>query len=470
MTIMYIRNSRFMSVTHNLTENKFQIFRKFNFQILGKFCSAHEWHPHVIILIKGGHIMNTKLLAAVLALILCCALCCTASADEKIQIQFLNGLTGGDGAFMRKITDGFNASQDKYEIVESQEKDHLTKFKANGADLTIMGDNDLYTYVADGLIQDASAVYEAAGISLDDYIDAAQEAVLLDGVPYGFPLDIHPLTMFYNKALISEDEVPTTYEDLVALNEKLQAQDPSLYVMAIPGSGLPELYWYSTAMQYGMEFEEDGACNFNQEKLIDIFMMYHDMVFVDHLSPANLGLDAEFTSFAKTADDITTQAAISLTGVWFYSTAAEIYGDDLGIAKIPVLGDEFATSGGAHVLAISSEVTDEDKLAGIAAFMSYMFTPENLLNWADSGQTPVHKATMDLIRANPEKWPVAAVNVDAVENSKPNPKVYNSGAQTGYVTTNIWPLVVSDPDLTREELAELFEQATKNARQIADEE
>lgn len=37
MTIMYIRNSQFMSVTHNLTENKFQILRKFNFQILGKF-------------------------------------------------------------------------------------------------------------------------------------------------------------------------------------------------------------------------------------------------------------------------------------------------------------------------------------------------------------------------------------------------------------------------------------------------
>ena len=63
-------------------------------------------------------------------------------------------------------------------------------------------------------------------------------------------------------------------------------------------------------------------------------MKWHDMVFTDHLSPANLGLDSEFTSFAKTADDITTQAAISLTGVWYYSTAKEVYGDDLGIAAI----------------------------------------------------------------------------------------------------------------------------------------
>lgn len=411
-----------------------------------------------------------KMLAMVMALVLCCAMCVSAVADEKIQIQFLNGLTGGDGAFMRKITDGFNASQDKYEVIEAQEKDHLTKFKANGADITIMGDNDLYTYAVDGLIQEVSAVYEAAGVKLDDFIDAAQVAVKLEDGIYGFPLDIHPLTMFYNKELISEEEVPTSLEDLVKLNEKFQAQDPSLYVMAIPGSGLPELYWYSSAMQYGLEIAEDGACNFNQEKLIDIFMMYHDMVYGKKLSPANLGLDAEFTSFAKTASDITTQAALAMTGVWFYGAASEIYGENLGIAKIPVFGDEFATCGGAHVLCVSSEVTDAAKLEGIAAFFNYMFKPENLLNWADSGQTPVHKATMDAIRANPEKWPVAAVNVDAVTASKPNPKVYNSGAQMGYVNTNIWPLVVSDPDLTREELADLFAQATKNARQIADEE
>ncbi|MGN1369520.1 MAG: extracellular solute-binding protein [Aristaeellaceae bacterium] len=411
-----------------------------------------------------------KMLALVMVLVFCCAACMTATADEKIQIQFLNGLTGGDGAYMRKITDGFNASQDKYEVIESQEKDHLTKFKANGADLTIMGDSDLYTYVVDGLVQEVSAVYDAAGVKMDDFIESAQIAVQVNDGTYGFPLDIHPLTMFYNKALISEDEVPTCYEDLVELNKKFQAQDPSLYVMAIPGSGLPELYWYSAAMQYGLELAEDGACNFNQEKLIDIFMMYHDMVFVDNLSPANLGLDAEFTSFAKTANDITTQAALAMTGVWFYGAASEIYGENLGIAKIPVFGDEFATCGGAHVICVSSEVTDAAKLEGIAAFFNYLYQPENLLNWADSGQTPVHKATMDVIRANPEKWPVAAVNVDAVTASKPNPKVYNSGTQMGYVNNNIWPLVVSDPDLTREELADLFAQATKNARQIADEE
>ena len=387
----------------------------------------------------------------------------------KIQISFLNGFTGGDGDFMKRITDGFNSSQDKYEIVESQEKDHLTQFKANGADLLIMGDTDLYTYAVDGMIQDLSGIYEKAGLAEEDFVEPAIEAATIDGALYGVPLDIHPLTMFYNKELVSEEEVPETYEDLVALNDKLQAQDPSLYVMGIPGSGISEQYWMALAAQYGIELESDGYCDFSQDKLADVFMKWHDMVFVDHLSPANLGLDSEFTSFAKTADDITTQAAVALTGVWFYSTAADVYGENLGIAPLPTIGEEVGTYGSSHNFVVSSEVTDEEKIDGIVEFLKYAYTPENLLNWADSGQTPVYKPTMDLIRENPDQYPVPAVNVDTVETCVFSPQVYNGIAQTNYVTENIWGKVTTEEDLTHDELMGLLEQATENAKQLAGE-
>lgn len=433
----------------------------------------------IIWLRKGGKIMKWKKIVAVMlsaAMVTGLAACGSSGGEGgsdgstgKIQISFLNGFTGGDGDFMKRITDGFNSSQDKYEIVESQEKDHLTQFKANGADLLIMGDTDLYTYAVDGMIQDLSGIYEKAELAEEDFVEPAIEAATIDGALYGVPLDIHPLTMFYNKELVSEEEVPETYEDLVALNDKLQAQDPSLYVMGIPGSGISEQYWMALAAQYGIELESDGYCDFSQDKLADVFMKWHDMVFVDHLSPANLGLDSEFTSFAKTADDITTQAAVALTGVWFYSTAADVYGENLGIAPIPTIGEEVGTYGSSHNFAVSSEVTDEEKIDGIVEFLKYAYTPENLLNWADSGQTPVYKPTMDLIRENPDQYPVPAVNVDTVETCVFSPQVYNGLAQTNYVTENIWGKVTTEEDLTHDELMGLLEQATKNAKQLAGE-
>lgn len=275
---------------------------------------------------------------------------------NKVQITYLNGFTGGDGAFMRKITDGFNASQDKYQMIESQEKDHLTNFKANGADVVVIAGASLYTFVEDGMIQELSGLYDAAGVSLEDFIPAGQEIVKMNDGVYAFPLDIHPLTMFYNKELVPE--APATFDDLVKLNQELQAANPDLYAMAIPSSGLIEYYFMALAAQNGIDVVQDGYCNFATEEFADVLMKWHDMVFVDKLSPANLGLDAEFTSFAKTADDITTQAAVSLTGPWYYSTAAEIYGDNLGIAPIPVIGTKEATYGGSHTIAVSSQVTE----------------------------------------------------------------------------------------------------------------
>ena len=196
-------------------------------------------------------------------------------------------------------------------------------------------------------------------------------------------------------------------------------------------------------------------------------MKWHDMVFVDKLSPANLGLDAEFTSFAKTADDITTQAAVCLTGPWYYSTAAELYGENLGIAPIPTIGTQTATYGGSHTIAVSSQVTDEAKMDGIAAFLNYMYTPENLLNWADSGQTPVHIETMEIIKANPEKYPVPSVNAGTVDTAKIGPKVYNSNEQLSYISSSIFSKLVTVENLTKEEIMSELEIATDIAKQIA---
>lgn len=391
----------------------------------------------------------------------------TTTEGDKIKITFLNGFTGGDGAFMRKITDGFNASQSKYEIAESQEKDHLTQFKANGSDLIVLGGSELYTYVEDGMVQEISSVYNEAGVAVDDFITAAQDIVEMNDGVYAFPLDIHPLTMFYNKELVTE--APKTYEDLIEINSKLQAENPEVYVMAIPSSGLIEWYYMALAAQNGINIVNDGYCNFATDNFADILMTWHDMIFVDQLSPSNLGLDAEFTSFAKTADDITTQAAISLTGPWYYSTAKEIYGDNLGIASIPIIGEENATYGGSHTIAISSQVTEEEKLVGIVEFIKYLYTPENLLNWADSGQTPVHKAALEIIKAAPDEYPLPSVNAEAVETAKIGPKVYNVGEQLSYISNNVFGKVVSEENLTKEDLMTELEKATETARQIAEE-
>lgn len=388
-------------------------------------------------------------------------------AADKVQIRFLNGFTGGDGGYMRAITDGFNASQDKYEIVESQEKDHYLKFKSGEYDLVVIHGDRLKTFADDGMIQDVTSVYEKAGLKLDDFIGAAQDMVQLNDGTYAFSLDIHPLVMFYNKQLCPE--APKTYDDIKKLNEELQAKDSNLYAMGVPGLGLVEFYYMALANQNGIDIQNGEALKFDTDEFADTLMTFHDMIFTDKVSPAKLGLDGEFKTFMQDEESAGgTQTAIALTGPWFYQAAKEKYGDDLGVAPIPTLGNEAGTYGNAHTIAVPSRVEDEEVIDGIAEFLKYLYTPENLIGWADAGQAPTHVATKELIQQDAEKYALACANYEQFDNCKIAPQVYNVGEQTKYINENTFNMIVSTEDLTKEDLMAELEKATNTAQQVSE--
>lgn len=388
-------------------------------------------------------------------------------SSEKIKISFLNGFTGGDGGYMRKITDGFNESQDKYEIVESQEKDHYLKFKSGDYDLVVIHGDRLKTYVDDEMIQDAGSIYEKAEISLEDFAKAGQDIVSVNDGVYAFPLDIHPLVMFYNKELVKE--APKTYEDIVVLNNELKQKGDNVYAMGVPGLGLVEFYYMSLANQSGVEILDGDSLNFATDEFADILLQFNKMIFEDKVSPSKLGLDGEFKTFVQDEEGGSgSQTAIALTGPWYYSAAKEKYGDNLGIAAVPVMGKEEGTYGNAHTIAVSASVEGEEKEAGIAEFLKYMYSPEVLINWADAGQAPLHKATMDYIEENKDAYPLAYINQQQFENCKIAPQVYNVGEQTKYINENVFNMVVSTEGLTKEALMKELEKATQMAKQISE--
>jgi ABC-type glycerol-3-phosphate transport system substrate-binding protein len=415
----------------------------------------------------------TKFLALVVSVFLLLAGCSNGSSsgpekteDGKIKISFINGFTGGDGAYMKKITKAFNASQDKYVVTELQEKDHYTKFKSGNYDLVVIHGNNLETYKQDGLIQDIGPVIKKAGIKESDFHQAGLDIAKLEGGMYAVPLDIHPLTMFYNKDLIAE--APKTYEDLKSLNTKLQAQSEDLYALGVPSSGLVEFYMLMIAAQNGVDLKDGEKLNFAKDKYADALMQFHDMVWEDKVSPPKLGLDGEFQTFMKEAKEGKAyQTAVALTGPWFYGAAKEKYADKLGVAPIPQIGSELASYGNAHTIALSAKVEDEKVKEGIAEYLKFMFTPENLINWADGGQAPVHLATLEKIEAEQEKYQIAYQNSKQFENYVSPPQVYQFGEQIRYMNETVFSKLVTTENFTKKDLMKELEKATKLAEQVA---
>lgn len=418
----------------------------------------------------------SKLLALVVSVILVLAGCsggkstnseADTNGDGKVKISFINGFTGGDGAYMKKITDAFNASQDKYEVTELQEKDHYTKFKSGDYDLVVIHGNNLETYKQDGLIQDIKPVLDKAGIKESDFHQAGLNIVKLDGELTAVPLDIHPLTMFYNKEIVQE--APKTYQDLLKINSTVQAQNKDLYALGIPSSGLVEFYMLMIAAQNGIELKDGNQLNFAQSDYADALMQFHDMVWKDKVSPSGLGLDGEFQTFMKEAKEGKAyQTAVALTGPWFYGAAKEKYGDNLGVAPIPQIGTKLAAYGNAHTIALSSKVKDQKVLDGISEYLKFMYTPENLINWADGGQAPVHLATLEKVKAESDKYQIAFQNSQQFDNYVSPPPVYQFGEQMRYMNETVFSKLVKTKEFTKKDLMKELEKATKMAKQIAD--
>ncbi|MES1051526.1 extracellular solute-binding protein [Bacillus thuringiensis] len=390
----------------------------------------------------------------------------TGSSDSsKTEIRFINGFTGGDGAYMTKIVDGFNKSQEKYKVIQSQEKDYYTKFKSSQYDLVVIHESNLDTYVKDNMIQPVTTYMDKADLKESDFHKAGIDSTTVNGKMYGVPLDIHPLTMFYNKEYVKSE--PKTYDDLKRSNAEVQSINKNLYTLGLPSTGLVEFYMTTIAAQNNINLVKDNYLNFAQEPFADALMTYHNMVFEDKMSPPKLGLDAEFQTFMKSANNDTKQSVVSLTGPWYFQALKEKFGDQLGIGTIPQLGEKIATTGNAHTLAIPTNVKDEKVKAGIEQFLKYMYTPEHLANWAEAGQTPTHLATLNFIQENPNKYELASKNLSQLDHYVSMPHVYLYSEQMRYMSEVVFSKLVGDKDFTKDKLMTELETATKKAKSAA---
>lgn len=394
----------------------------------------------------------------------------TENNGDKTVIRFINGFTGGDGAFMTKIVDGFNESQDKYFVEQLQDADHYTKFKSdNTYDMLIIHADWISTYHELGLLREVSDIYDAAGISFEnDFHDITKTYAKYDDGIYAFPLDLYAETFFYNKELVGDD-VPENYQELIALRDKLDSVNTNIYPLSIPLTGDHQWGWMTALGQSGVNWVEDGHVKIDTQEACDAFMKIHDLIYVDKLSAAGLGANAHTDSFiAEASDGANVRAAMVMTGPWNYTSFKEILGDNLAVGTLPqIYGDTKCVPAGGHTFGVSANVTDEDKLAGIAEFFKYVYQPEVLLNWADSGQAPVHLATMELVKADPEKYPVAAVNYTIFDDCMILPAVYNIREQVKYVNETVWAMVVQTEDLSPDDLMVELEKATKIAEELS---
>mgnify|MGYP000169980676 FL=1 len=72
------------------------------------------------------------------------------------------------------------------------------------------------------------------------------------------------------------------------------------------------------------------------------------------------------------------------------------------------------------------------------------------------------------IKANPEKYPVAAVNYTIFDDAMILPAIYNIREQVKYVNETVWSMVVQTENLSRDDLMAELKNATDIATELSE--
>lgn len=167
-------------------------------------------------------------------------------------------------------------------------------------------------------------------------LESCRTALTYDGVMYGYPVSAETYALFYNKALISEDEVPKTLEELKEFSRKFNEANPGKYgfIMDV-GNGYYTIIF--TTSQGNRLFGPDGTdtenTNINSPASVEGMKFFQSLREILDVPAADLTTSIGDSVFASGG------AAMYITGLWNVANF-EKAGLEFGVAPLPALPGE----------------------------------------------------------------------------------------------------------------------------------
>lgn len=351
-----------------------------------------------------------KKLAKVLGLMLtgvlsltCLFGCQDGSGEENPNgftvIRFWNGFTGTDGETMDKIVERFNTEYAEEKIMVVADKipwDTLfTKLTTTSSNLksaphiVAMSASRIAGMNERNIFLPMDGIEEFLDVTAEEYIPAAWNGGVLDGVRYGFPIDVHPTAMYYNKDLISEDELPETWEEFYQVC-KDKTKD-GVYGYAVPSmySITKDVFLNMLYSAGGSMFDENYNPTFNSATAVEKLQYLSDLIYGSSpVSPENVGSGGDFTLFTQG------KSVFYFDGPWMINTFGLLDNPDsnIGVAPCPEsVGEGQTNFAGSHQFTLMKNTVTTDTIKE-ACYTFMRYVNENSIEWAKAGQVPALKS------------------------------------------------------------------------------
>jgi multiple sugar transport system substrate-binding protein len=324
----------------------------------------------------------------------------TTYTGPAVSLSFWNGFTGGDGPFMKRLIEQFNAAHPTIKVTMNvyQWTDYYAKVPAavaagQGPDLGIMHVDSVATNAARQVVLPLDDVATALALTEADFSPPVWQAGVYKGARYSIPLDVHPLGMFYNKTVLSKagldpDKPPKTGEEYLAALEALKkAGIQGHWATPFPFTG--SMQFGSLLYQHGGQLFADDASvsRFAEEPGVQALTWLVELINKGY-SPKNVGQDADLIALQNGKN------AFNWNGIWSINTLRAAKDLEWGVAPLPQIGTKPAAWAGSHQFVVFKQRTsDQNKLTAAKVFINWI--SGHSIEWAKAGQVPARKSIRD---------------------------------------------------------------------------
>ncbi len=328
-----------------------------------------------------------------------------SAGTGSTEIRFWNGLTGSDGVTLNAMTAQFVEQNPGYTVLTESivwdvmyQKLQAALVAGDAPDVVLMHTDELPQFVNFGAFQPITQFFGTGEGQIDpaDFAPVSLEAVTLDGVIYGVPLDNHGWGMWTNNALfeaagLDPSTPPSSYEEFVEWAQKLTIDANGLNA-AQAGFDPKNIQQYGTTVSWqrvsfltllyqngGTLVQEDGTTGINAPAGIDALTKLYDLIYTYNVAPVPAGFD-NWQSFAAG------RIAMIPEGSWFRNfLVLDNPNISFTVWPMPTLGEQPATWMSSHVFYVPVTTTGE-KLAAVQEYVKWI--SDNDILWAESGQIP----------------------------------------------------------------------------------
>ncbi|MYR47466.1 sugar ABC transporter substrate-binding protein [Streptomyces sp. SID5910] len=231
-----------------------------------------------------------------------------------------------------------------------------------GPDIFLLSPGDFLRYYNGGVLQDLTPYMDRAAV--EDF-GSTLDSRKVDGKVYALPMEVEPLAMFYSQALwekagLSEADIPTTWDQLLDVGDRLRSDTTAGLVFETNPGYYQNFTWYPWMWQGGGDvLDERGAVAFDSEATRRALGLWQDAVR-HGIAPRTLPAAGDVIGGFKGGN-----VAMWQQGIWNVSSFKAFAPDyPYGVFRLPVPeGGEYVTALGGWSFCANAQGRDPEAAA-----------------------------------------------------------------------------------------------------------